>query len=155
MAFAIVFLEMKTRKLPKCPLTKNGYLQGGILTQRNIVMKMNALGQHSTIWMNLLNVMLSRRSWAKIVPTVRFHSYKVQMQVQWIHAVTSQNSGDLGGCLVTRQEHAGRGGGVVPWGDGIFCFLIWVLYMEVFSSLKSTDCIFMICVLLSMYIILE
>ena len=82
MAFAIVFLEIKTRKLPKCPLTKNGYLQGGILTQRNIVMKMNALGQHSTIWMNLLNVMLSRRSWAKTVPTVRFHSYKVQTQVQ-------------------------------------------------------------------------
>lgn len=56
---------------------------------------------------------------------------------------------------MTRQEHAGRVEGGEPWGDGIFYFLIWVLYMEVFSSLKSTDCIFMIYVLLSMYIILE
>ena len=67
-----------------------------------MALKMNDLKLHATIWMNFINVMLSRRSWAKIVPTIRFHLYKVQIQVQLIYAVRSQDSGDLGGWPVTR-----------------------------------------------------
>lgn len=42
-----------------------------------------------TIWVNLINIMLNRNSWAKIESTTRSHLYKVQMQVHDIYGVRS------------------------------------------------------------------